>query len=396
MAGRATTAGRSRAASGSGLRYRLITGVLVLLVLFGLAFMGVAWYYAGQIESGALRVDREPHKRELRVESITQSPAEIRLVRIAGDTHLDDPGTFGLEGPRGFGLIRDIKFGGESEVIRSFEIVQGTIDPGDLVRIDKAAFPGDPGTAHGLIFETVRLKAEIGDLPAWYVPGKDDTWAIMVHGRRGEKQEALRALRTVAGAGLPALVLGYRNDDGVPEDPSGYYQFGLTEWKDVEAGVQYAVDHGATDIVLVGFSMGGGIVASFMYQSPLADRVVGLVLDSPMLDFSQTIDLAARDRNLPGVVADAAKWIASIRYNVDWKALDYLDRVGQLQDPVLLFHGDADETVPISISEEFALRRSDIVTYVPFKDATHVGSWNVDPARYESALSRYLTTAASQ
>ncbi|MBI4218507.1 MAG: alpha/beta hydrolase [Chloroflexi bacterium] len=394
MAGRTATAGHTRAASGPSFRFRLAAAVLVLLSLSGLAFLGVAWYYADQIESGALKVDREPHKRELRVESISQSPREIRLVRVSGDANLDDPGTFGIEGPRGFARIGDIKFADRSEVIRSFELVQGTIDPGDLVRIEKAAFPPNPEAAFGLKYETVPLKGEVGELPAWFIPGKDDTWAIMVHGRRGEKQEALRALRTVADAGLPALVLGYRNDNGVPEDPSGYYQFGRTEWKDVEAGVEYAVEHGAKDVVLVGFSMGGGIVANFMYQSPKADRVVGLVFDSPMLDFSQTIDLAARERNLPGVVADAAKWIASVRYDVDWKALDYLDRVGQLQDPVLLIHGDVDKTVPISISDEFALRRSDIVTYVPFKDATHVGSWNVDPARYESALKRFLTTVA--
>ena len=50
----------------------------------------------------------------------------------------------------------------------------------------------------------------------------------------------------------------------------GYHRYGQTEWEDLAAAIQYALDHGAEDVVLVGYSMGGAIVVSLLYRSPLA------------------------------------------------------------------------------------------------------------------------------
>ena len=195
-------------------------------------------------------------------------------------------------------------------------------------------------------------------------------------------------------ASLPSLVITYRNDDGVPEDPSGRYQYGRTEWVDLEAAAKYALDNGADDLLLVGYSMGGGIVASFLSRSPLADRVVGVILDSPMLDFEATVDLAAGRRNLPGILTTLAKRITGFRFDVNWGELDYLKRSEDILAPVLLFHGDADETVPVSVSITLAERLPDLVTYVPFSGAPHVGSWNMDPERYETAVREFVERVA--
>ncbi len=140
--------------------------------------------------------------------------------------------------------------------------------------------------------------------------------------------------------------------------------------------------------------MGGGIVANFLYQSPLADRVLGVILDSPMLDLAATVDLGAKNRNLPPFLTNIAKIIARFRFDIDWDALDYLNRVGEISVPVLLFHGDADETVPVSISEIFAETRPDVVNYQFFEGAPHVGAWNVDPARYEAVVREFIDEVA--
>ena len=115
--------------------------------------------------------------------------------------------------------------------------------------------------------------------------------------------------------------------------------------------------------------MGGGIVASFLYQSPLADQVVGTVLDSPMLDFEATVELAADRRNLPGFLTAVAKRITGFRFDVDWGELDYLKGSEDISAPVLLFHGDADEKVPISVSTTLAERLPNLVTYLRFSGA---------------------------
>jgi alpha-beta hydrolase superfamily lysophospholipase len=364
----------------------IVVGALVLLG--GGAFVGVAWYYADQIESGAFRVDNSPPDLDLKVERIENR--EVTLRRVTGDARLDEPGVLGLESARGYAQIGDVREFDGDLVVRRFEPIDGAIATGDEVRFDRSAFPGDPRRAHGLEYQEIRIPAKIGDLPAWYVEGRGDVWAILVHGRTARRTEALRALKTVSDAGMPALVVSYRNDGEVPTDPSGRYQFGLTEWQDLEAAVKYALGKGAGSVVLIGYSMGGAIIANFMYESKVSDEVAGLVLDSPMLDLGQTVDLAARERNLPQVLASAAKRIATWRYGVDWTALNYLARVDELEAPVLLFHGDRDRTVPISISDHFARERRDIVTYVRVPGADHVASWNVDPVRYEKALLEFL------
>jgi hypothetical protein len=263
-----------------------------------------------------------------------------------------------------------------------------------MVRVDSFAFPEDPREAFGLDFEEVFYESPLGQFPAWFVEGDDDTWAIMVHGRTANRGEALRMLPTVVEAGLPALVISYRNDEGLPEDPSGYYQYGQTEWADLEGAVRYALEHGARDIVLVGYSMGGGVVANFLYESDLSEVVRGAILDAPMLEFGATVDLGAANRGYPGIVSGLAKAFAGFRFDIDWDATNYLDRADELRAPILLFHGDQDTTVPISTSDRLKEMRPDLVEYVTVEGAVHVGAWNKDREVYEAAVSRFLGRVA--
>jgi alpha-beta hydrolase superfamily lysophospholipase len=194
----------------------------------------------------------------------------------------------------------------------------------------------------------------------------------------------------ITDAGLTSLVITYRNDEGVPRSESGYHDYGLTEWYDLEAAVQYALDNGASDIVLVGYGMGGGITANFLYQSDLADEVIGVILDSPMLDFRDVIDFGGERRGLPSLLTGVGELVAGFRFGIDWDATDYTNRFDQLDGPILLFHGDIDRTVHKRTSDQLAAQLEDIVTYVDPPGAGHVRAWNVDSARYEQAVATFI------
>jgi hypothetical protein len=112
-----------------------------------------------------------------------------------------------------------------------------------------------------------------------------------------------------------------------------------------------------------------------------------------MLDFGATIDLDARQRGLPGFLTTLAKRIAGFRFDIGWSDLNYLSRADELAVPVLLFHGEADETVPVKTSDALAESRPDIVTYERVEGAGHVRSWNVDPEAYEAAVRDFLALA---
>jgi hypothetical protein len=59
-------------------------------------------------------------------------------------------------------------------------------------------------------------------------------------------------MRSTTDLHLPSLAIKYRNDKGVPADPSARYQYGRTEGRDLEGAVRYALAHGGGRVVLVG------------------------------------------------------------------------------------------------------------------------------------------------
>jgi pimeloyl-ACP methyl ester carboxylesterase len=193
---------------------------------------------------------------------------------------------------------------------------------------------------------------------------------------------------------MPTLVITYRNDDGAPMSPDGFYRYGATEWEDLEGAVEYALDNGAQKVVLVGYSMGGAIIMGFLERSPLATKVAGVVLDAPMLSFGATVDFSGREEGHPRLAVVVGKAVSRYRFDVDWGAVDYLRRADKLAVPVLLIHGDADKRVPIETSRELAKARPELVIYVEIAGAPHVAAWNVDPAAYQRAMREFLVGMA--
>ena len=88
-------------------------------------------------------------------------------------------------------------------------------------------------------------------------------------------------------------------------------------------------------MVLIGPSMGGGIIVNFLYRSALADHVRAAILEAPMLDFGAVIDFGAERRNLPPLLTWLGKTVAGWRFGIDWNALDYVAQADRLRVPIL-------------------------------------------------------------
>jgi alpha-beta hydrolase superfamily lysophospholipase len=378
-------------------RWPIVTlaSVTVLAAVF---YLGGGWYFSGRLYeralSGAAKRAAKP-TYNLTVTAVTPGTVTLRVPADPGQ--LLTPGVWGIQWPTGYGQLTRIVARGHRTVTRDFRQVTGSpLVAGTRVALDNKAFPNNPSVGLEMPVHDVAYQGPLGSYPAWFVPGQRDTWAILLHGNSMDRLDIIKIVPSLHRLGLPVLLISYRNDPGAPRDPSGMLRYGQTEWQDLAAAVQYAHSHGAHSVMLVGYSMGGGIAASFLERSPLATRVSGVILDSPMLDFSRAVDLGAAQQRLPLVglplpqsLTDVAKRIAGYRYGVDWSSLDYLRGAAMLHAPILLFQGTADRTVPAATSDELAGTARD-VTYVRAPGADHLDSWNLDPARYDRAVQAFV------
>lgn len=362
-----------------------------------LSVFSIGWYYADEI----LRPPSpEPPVHDVTVTGVGEESVTVPARAVPA-------GVWGLRWPGGYARIGEV-LDDDAEagtVTRRMVPVIGTPDPGQAVAVDAHAYPPDVADAFVFPAETVLLDGPDGPLPADLVmpdvaapddertawrPGPRDTWVVMVHGRGGSRSEAFRALPTIRALGLPALVLGYRNDPDAPASPDGRSGLGWTEWRDVEAATDYAIAHGARDVVLVGYSMGGAIVSSYLHEAADADRVAAMVLDAPVLDWDVVLRAAAVDRGVPPWLTPVARGIITLRTGLRWGRLNQVARAEDFAVPILLFHGTHDPTVPVESSDAFAAARPDLVTYVRVEGAGHVQAWNADPDAYETHLRDFL------
>ncbi|MCW5697607.1 MAG: hypothetical protein KIS96_12850 [Bauldia sp.] len=255
-------------------------------------------------------------------------------------------------------------------------------------------YRGDPMTAFGYAFEDIAVETGLGPTPAWLVPGDaaDQTlWAIYVHGIAGHREDGYRHLSVLHEAGIPTLMVTYRNDADAPPSEEGIYTFGLSEWPDLDAAVSYALSAGAERFIIVGESMGGAITGQFLINAPQADRVVALVLDAPALDLPAVIRAALRSFGIPLSlgIERIALGLFPPRTGIALNTAVSIDAVVDFPGPLFIAHGSGDRIVPVSISDRVVDRRDAPTTYVRTA-GDHLQSWHENPERYRAALLGFL------
>lgn len=310
-------------------------------------------------------------------------------------------------------------FHGGQGVARIGDVVE--IDPhkNTVTRIIEQIYRGDLSSAvrgrwagfvwptpaeAGLGYEDVTIPVDGGRAPAWYIPPTRNTehhdiWLITVHGRGSKRSEGLRMMGVADRLGMPGLLVSYRNDGEAPDARDRRYGLGATEWPDIEAAILYALNHGATSVILAGYSMGGAVSLQLVHRSALARFVRGLVLIGPVIDWMDVLRHQARVNRLPTSAGKLGRWfiesawgktITGLASPVDLRRLDWVTRAADLSHPTLILHSEDDDFVPIGPSEKLARKNRRLVNLVRFSKARHTREWNVDPEKFESAVLTWL------
>jgi uncharacterized protein len=354
----------------------------VLVVVLAAVGAEAAWYFSSEV----VVPDHSAFAKDTTVDGIAGGH-----VVLSRSENSERPGVYGLDGERGHAAVGEIVGRTAATVTRRLCAETGEIQPGTKVAVDPDVYAGNPTQALGLTFSNVNIPDELGPMPAWFVPGRTEATAIVVHGINGNREGDLREVPALHREGLGALVITYRGDVGAPPGPDGLHHMGLTEWRDLEAAVRYALARGARRLVIAGTSMGGAVTAQFMEHSPLAPRVAALVLDAPALSWKAILSFNATEMGLPSFAADPVEWLIGARIDANWNSLDALLHPNAFRLPILLFHGTADKLVPIATSNAFAAELPREVTYYRVPHAGHAEAWNVGPALDEHERTAFLS-----
>jgi len=179
--------------------------------------------------------------------------------------------------------------------------------------------------------QEVALQTSDGErLVAWYVaPKPEKPLFIYFHGNGDTLNWRVGRDRSLIADGSGLLAVSYRGYEGSTGSPS---EDGMH--LDAAAAYAFAAEHQITAdrIVLWGHSLGTGVAVWLAAER----KIRALVLEAP---YTSDADVAAVNYPLLPV-----RWLLKDQFHSDW----LIDKVTA---PVLVFHGDKDDTIPISFGQ---------------------------------------------
>lgn len=369
---------------------RVVLLVVALIVVLAAAWSATGWYFSD--------IAIKPDHPAAGPSAVVYGTGDGgRTVIMDATPNTLQPGRHGLSWNGGAAMVGGIVARPHGHVERA--LLRGPAPlPGVRVGLDWN-YPADPRSLIGAPIRTVGVRTELGTAPAWYLPAPRgstaahrSTWVIAVHGQNGSPQTELPAALPLHRLGLPVLAITYRNDAGAPASPDGLYHLGASEWRDVDAAITTARRMGARHVILAGGSMGGAMIFQTLAHSAQARIVSGVIDDAGEIDWARLCDFQSGEYHAPPGSGRLVGTIIEWRTGIDLNAMNVLKHPPAYRPPLLVFHGTADEENPVGESRDLAAAAKRLhwpIRYEEFRGAGHTQAWNVDPARYEAAVTAF-------
>jgi fermentation-respiration switch protein FrsA (DUF1100 family) len=200
-------------------------------------------------------------------------------------------------------------------------------------------------------------------LHAWWVPVPgSDLATLYLHGNGGNLAHRPGHLREMAGAGSSVLIVDYRGygkSEGRPTERGMY--------RDADAGYDHliAIGYPPSQIVIHGESLGSAVAADLASRRPCA----GLVLECPFTSLSE----------IGGTVVP---WLGRLFVS----GFNTRRKVRKVHAPLLVIHGDRDETVPYRMGRAVFEAGNQPKSFWTLEGATHMDIVEVGGPEYRARL----------
>lgn len=224
----------------------------------------------------------------------------------------------------------------------------------------------------GLEYDDVRFTAADGtQLHGWYLQGEPGRpLVVFCHGNAGNISHRVDNLRLLRQLGLSIFIFDYRG-------------YGQSDGQASEAGT-YSDGRGALDwlkgkgwtperMIFFGRSVGAGVILQLALERPPA----GLVLESPFTS------IKGMGRHHYPFLWLLAGWALEARY-------DNLAKISQLKTPLLIFHGEQDEIVPLQMGRELFEKAPQPKQLYAIPRAGHNDTYDVGGAGYWQQWRKFM------
>jgi pimeloyl-ACP methyl ester carboxylesterase len=209
----------------------------------------------------------------------------------------------------------------------------------------------------------------------WWLPPADAEapTLLYLHGtfrnlyQNMPKIEALRA----AGFGIVAVdYRGWGDSSAIVPSEATIHADALLAWAELQRRQPRADRR-----VIYGHSMGGAVAVAL--AATLQGQGEGRVYDRLILESTFT--------TMPDVAAAAGFW-GRLAAGATTLAFDSLSRIGRVDAPILILHGDADKTVPVALGRRLRDAAPAGTRYVEFAGGTHSRLQSDAPEAYRQAI----------
>ena len=242
------------------------------------------------------------------------------------------------------------------------------------------ATPGRPADFAGLrAGDSVFAVAVPGATPGvpdrlqlWWLPQADPNAPALLylHGTFRNLYQNLQKIDALREAGFAVLAVDYRGwGDSTPIVPSEASIYADADAAWVELTRRQPDPHKR---VIYGHSMGGGVAIELAHRKHVGTDYAALITEST---FTRWPDVGAAD----GVLGSVLSLFSSQHF-------DSIDKIGKVDAPILMLHGSADTTVPVTLGRRLRDAAPKGTRWVEIAGGSHSGLQREAPEIYQHAL----------
>jgi len=234
---------------------------------------------------------------------------------------------------------------------------------------------------YNLDYQDVWINVAQEQIHGWWIPATEQNAPALLyfHGNASNNGDLTEIAAIFHSLGVSALFIDYRgygrssprfpNETRVYQDAEAAWQYLTTELQ-IEPQQAFVYGH----------SLGGAIAIELASKHP---EMAGLITEGTFTSMKDMADL------MPMLKIFPLSWLITQRF-------DSLAKVKSLQTPWLIFHGTADETIPLFMANQLALAASEPKQLAVIVQANHNNLPEFGGQQYLQTLKNFINWANQQ